>query len=225
MKATLDYIKQKFQEYNDMCFEGKLKPLPFRLSSARTFLGQVAFQKEKNPDGTWHYYGFVFHISTLIDLPEREVEDTILHEMIHYYILSNQLQDTSAHGEIFTKMMKDINVRFNRNITVSHRYTKEEHDKDTEVRQHIICVSRMRNNQMGITIATKSHLFELWDEIPKVPTVAECSWYVTTDPYFNRFPRAASLKIYPIPPAELEEHLKGALPLVKTGNSIRVKRS
>lgn len=224
MKATIDYVKRKFNEYNELCFEGKLKPLPFRLSRSRTMLGQVKFMREKNPDDTWHYYGFIFVISNLLDLPEKEIEDTILHEMIHYYILSNQMQDTSPHGEIFVRMMKDINRRFDRNISIVHRATKEEHDKDTQVRQHIICVCRMRGNQMGITIATKSSLFQLWDEIPKFPKVVECNWYVTTDPYFNRYPRAKTVKIYSIPHDELEEHLKGAQPLVKSGNSIRVKR-
>ena len=224
MKATIDYVKKKFNEYNELCFEGKLKALPFRLSHARTALGQVKFMQEKNPDDTWHYYGFVFVISNLLDLPEKEVEDTILHEMIHYYILSNQMQDTSPHGEIFVRMMKDINRRFDRNISITHHTTKEEHDKDTQVRQHIICVCRMRGNQMGITIATKSSLFQLWDEIPNFPKVVECNWYVTTDPYFNRYPRAKTVKIYPIPYDELEEHMKGAQPLVKSGNYIKVKR-
>ena len=27
MRATLEYIKQKFDEYNNLMFEGKLKPL------------------------------------------------------------------------------------------------------------------------------------------------------------------------------------------------------
>lgn len=224
MKATIDYIKRKFGEYNELCFEGKLKPLPFKLSNSRTMLGQVRFMREKNPDDTWHYYGFVFAISNLLDLPEKEIEDTILHEMIHYYILSNQMQDTSPHGEIFVRIMKDINRRFDRNISIVHRATKEEHDKDTQVRQHIICVCRMRGNQMGITIATKSSLFQLWDEIPKFPKVVECNWYITNDPYFNRYPRAKTLKIYSIPHDDLEEHMKGAQPLVKSGNSIRVKR-
>lgn len=143
MIATLDYVKDKFEEFNNMCFEGKLKPLPFKLSSARSFLGQVRFRRDKNPDGTWYFSDFIFIVSNKMDMEEREIEDTILHEMIHYYILSNQMQDTSPHGEIFIRMMKDINYRFNRNITVIHKTTKEEHDKDTEVRQHIICVTRM----------------------------------------------------------------------------------
>ena len=52
MKATIDYVKKKFNEYNELCFEGKLKPLPFRLSHARTALGQVKFMKEKNTERT-----------------------------------------------------------------------------------------------------------------------------------------------------------------------------
>jgi hypothetical protein len=52
MIATLEYIKNKFKEYNDQMFEGKLQPLPFKFSTARTFLGQVRFYQEKQPDGT-----------------------------------------------------------------------------------------------------------------------------------------------------------------------------
>ena len=224
MKVTIDYVKQKFQEFNELCFEGKLKPLPFRVVAARSFLGEVTYHKEKNPDGTWHYYGFIFKISTVIDMPENEIDDVILHEMIHYYIFSNQIQDTSPHGEVFTTMMKDINVRFNRSITVSHKTTKEEQDKDTEVRQHIICSIRLRNNQRGVTVATKSSVFKLWDEISNNPNVAECNWYLTTDPFFNRFPRANTLKVYPVQASELEEHLEGASPLIKVGNYIKVKK-
>ena len=49
MRATLEYIKQKFDVYNNLMFEGKLKPLPFKLSNAKSFLGAVFFQREKNP--------------------------------------------------------------------------------------------------------------------------------------------------------------------------------
>lgn len=41
--------------------------------------------------------------------------------MIHYYILSRQIQDTSAHGRHFRALMCDINRKFGRNITVTHK--------------------------------------------------------------------------------------------------------
>lgn len=224
MTATLEYIERKFKEFNEQMFEGKLQPLPFKLSSARTFLGQVRFYQEKQPDGTMRYMNFQFVISTKVDLPEAEVEDTIIHEMIHYWILSNQMQDTGPHGEIFLRKMKEINLRYNRNLSVAHKTTQEEADQDKEVRQHLICIVRLKTNQLGICIASKSRLFQLWDEIPNFPKAVECNWYVSTDPFYNRFPRATSVKLYPISREEIEAHNQDFQPLVRTGNNIRIAK-
>lgn len=224
MIPTLDYVKQKFQEYNEQMFEGKLQPLPFKISSARTFLGEVRFRREKNPDGTWHYYDFVFVISDKVDMPEDIVQDTIIHEMIHYYIMSNQMQDNGPHGDIFKSIMKNINVKFNRNISVYHKTTKEDMDNDTEKRQHLICITRLRGNSWGITVANKTKLFYLWDEIPKLPRVVECKWYSSTDPFFNRFRRSSTIKIYAISRQEMEEHTKDAKPLIREGDTIKVSK-
>ena len=224
MIPTLDYIKSKFDEFNALCFEGKLQPLPFKLSNARTFLGQVTFFQEKNPDDTWHYYGFTFRINTKIDLPEDVIEDTILHEMIHYWILSNQMQDTSAHGDLFMDKMHEINKKFNRNLTVAHKTTKKEQDSDKEIRQHLICYTRLRNGSCGVTIATRTSLFRLWDEMSRISDIAEQKWLISTDPFFNRIPRAVTPKVYIVPSSELEEHLQGAQELERRGNNIMVKK-
>lgn len=220
MRATLDYISRKFDEFNRLCFGNSLKPIPFRLTSARSFLGQVAFSKRRTLTGKWHYDNFVFKMSTLLDLPEREVEDVILHEMIHYWILSNQLQDTSPHGRIFRTKMEEINSRFGRNISIKYRLTPEQHDSDRGRRQHIICISRLADGRCGVTVVVKTRLFEMWDVMKRFPGVKRQKWVVTVDPFFNRFPRAMTPKIYPLPESELNEHLKGAVELVRNGNRI-----
>ena len=79
----------------------------------------------------------------------------------------------------------------------------------------------MRGNSWGVTVASKAKLFYLWDELPKFPKVVECKWYVSTDPFFNRFPRAKSVKIYAISRQEMEEHTKDAQPLIREGNSVK----
>lgn len=221
MRATLEYIKQKFDEYNHQMFEGKLKPLPFKLSNAKSFLGAMFFQRKRNADGTWHYDGFVLKISTVLDLPEEVVEDTIIHEMIHYYIMSNQMQDTAPHGKLFTAKMQEINRKFNRNLSVAHRTTKEEQESDKRVRQHIVCVSRLKTGKCGVTVATKSRLLELWHAMPRFPQIAELKWMVTTDPYFNRFRKATKPGIYIVPSEELEPHLKDAKELIKQSIAMR----
>lgn len=224
MVPTLEYIKRKFAEYNALMFEGKLQPLPFRLSNGRTFLGKIAYRKTRGLLGKMHYSNFQFVISTRYDLPEREVEDTIIHEMIHYYILSNQLKDTAPHGVLFQRMMNDINQRFGRNISVSHRRTNEESDSDQNIRQHIVCVSHLQDGRSGVTVVARTRLFMMWDAMQQFPGVKDHRWVVTTDPYFNRFPRALTPKIYPVPAAELEEHLHTAVPLERVGNTIRTQK-
>jgi predicted SprT family Zn-dependent metalloprotease len=222
MRATRDYVIRKFNDFNLQYFDGRLKPIAIRMSTARTFLGQVAYHRDRMADGTWHYRDFTFKISTILDLPEHEVEDIILHEMIHYYILSNQMQDTAPHGELFRGMMRHINTHFGRNISVTHRSTKAEKETDVQLRQHLICAVLFNTGERGITISTRTRIFRLWDAIPRVPGVVECKWYSSTDPFFNRYPRAIKVKIYRIAAEDLEKHLQGAVPLIRNGHTISV---
>ncbi len=220
MEVTLDYIQRKFDEFNALCFEGKLQPLPFRLSRARRFLGQVRCSKRRRWNGKWHYYDFEFVVSQRSAIADVDVDDVILHEMIHYYILSNQMQDTSAHGAIFRSVMQDINKRFNRHITVGHRATPQEQDRDTEVREHVICVTRLADGSVGVTAAAHTRIYQLWRQMQRIPGVASQTWYVSIDPYFNRLPRSLTPKAYHLPEAELERHIANARRIVMQGGKL-----
>lgn len=224
MRPTIEYIRQKFNEYNTMIFEGKLEQLPFKLSRARTFLGQIAFKRRKNPDGTCHYHDFIFRISCLIDRPEHIIEDTIIHEMIHYYILSSQIQDTSSHGRVFRKIMNDINRRFNRNITITHVKTEEDKDNDTQTRQHLLCVIKLDNGNTGLLVASHTRLFQLWDALYRARGLTEWTWYMSYNPFFNRFSRSQSLKIYHVEEDTLKQNLEDARELIREGDTITVKK-
>lgn len=79
MRPTVEYVERKFDEFNALIF------------------GMIKYFREKNEDGTWHYYGFTFYVSNKFDLPENVVDDTIIHEMIHYYIQYNQMEDKTPY--------------------------------------------------------------------------------------------------------------------------------
>ena len=144
--------------------------------------------------------------------------------MIHYSILSRQHKDESAHGPLFRRMMDDINRRFGRHITVSHRRTAEDNARDTAVRQHLVCRVRFRDGRSGLTVAAHTRLLPLWDALAGWSEVGEFRWYVTRDPFFNRFPRSKVVKVYRVDDAELEEHLRSAVPLMREGNAVRALR-
>ena len=105
-------------------FAGKLPMLPIKLSDAKTFLGVCTYKKRIGKDGKVEKYDFALRVNTRIELSEDEIEDTIIHEMIHYYIGYNQLEDTSAHGAIFQQVMNAINEKYGRHLSISHKSSK-----------------------------------------------------------------------------------------------------
>lgn len=227
MRPSVEYVERKFEEFNTLIFGGKLSKLPFKISNARTFLGQIKYFREKNDDGEWNFYGFTFHVSDKLDLPEEIVEDTIIHEMIHYYILSNQMQDNAPHGDLFLHKMEEINNTFNRKITVSHKGTSTEANTDTEKRRHLICISRFKDGNRAVTVSADNPriLFRIWDEIARMAQIDEFKWVYTTDPYFNRIPRAQNAKFYRIPTDELRPHLANVEELIRRGYNIKVGKA
>lgn len=127
MTPTIPYIQSRFDDFNARFFGGQLPPVPIRLSHAKGFLGKLTFTRRKHGlFGKYRNEDFVLRINVRIDLPESLIEDTILHEMIHYYIAVNQWNDTSVHGQLFRHEMARINAEGNRHITISYRLTKEQ---------------------------------------------------------------------------------------------------
>ena len=115
MRITVIDIQNIFDKYNELCFDGKL-PMPrIRIGHAKNYLGQLRYKVKKDKDGKRTYYDFSLNFSKLYEMDQQKLEDVVIHEMIHYYIHYHQIQDTSAHGAVFRKMMNDINTRFQRN--------------------------------------------------------------------------------------------------------------
>ena len=155
MTPTIPFIKRKFDEYNKLMFGGKLPDIPIKLSNARSFLGVCSYKKKRvGITGQTVNYDFVLRINTRIDLPQNVVEDTIIHEMIHYYIAYNQLKDTSAHGEIFRSIMQSINSKFGRNLSVSHKPTESQKLQARNGRKtwHVVAVVSFADGRTGVKV-------------------------------------------------------------------------
>lgn len=53
------------------------------------------------------------------DMTVEEIDDTLVHEMIHQYIFQNDLPDTSTHGRLFKDFMQRINAAFPHELKIS----------------------------------------------------------------------------------------------------------
>ena len=198
--------------FNELCFEGALPEVRIVMTKARTYLGKLTFCTRRGFFGrvTGHD-SFAIRISTAFDLSVAEWEDVIIHELIHYYIAWSGIKDTSVHGTEFRKIMADINARYGRHISVSHRCKSGELEPRPErIRENYVCVSQMENGSWGVTVAARTKVLYLHRVLPRYYRLHKMSWYLSTDPFFNRFPRSITAKIYKITQEELTRHLAEA---------------
>lgn len=217
MRPTLSYIQQTFDEFNRLCFDGQLPPIPIVLSNARTYLGVCAYKTKRDLLMRKRHYDFRLRISTRFDLPEDVIQDTILHEMIHYHIAYNHLKDTSTHGTLFRQIMQDFNRRFSRHVTISHRLTEQQRNEATDKRRrwHVVAVIQMKDGRVGIKCLPRIiERVKTYDrQVRRAPEVDAISYHMTDNPFFNRYPTSAALKVYFVDKAELDAQLKDASPL------------
>lgn len=225
MIPTIPFIKRKFDEYNRLMFGGKLPDIPIKLSNAKSFLGVCSYKKKRvGITGKTVNYDFALRINTRIDLPQNVVEDTIIHEMIHYYIAYNQIKDTSAHGELFRSMMQDINRKFGRNVSVSHKSTEKQKQQAREGRKswHVVAVVSFADGRTGVKVLPRivPRITNYYNKILALKEISGIRLYMSDDTFFNRFPNSSALNVCVCDAALIEEHVKNAERLVCMGDSI-----
>ncbi len=218
MIPDLPFLRDSFVRFNTLIFGASLPEPRFVLTSARTFRGKLSWRRSSL---LWGHRpkDFELRLSTLFDLPQREWEDVVIHEMIHLHIASKRLRDSSPHGPLFREMMERINREHGRSIVVSAR---SDGKGDTRVRAHYLCIVRFSDGRLGVAPVAKSRIFELWDSFAAWPQAAAVSWVGSTDIWFNRFPRVMRTKAYITTRADLLVHLKGGVRLGRSAAGVRV---
>ena len=205
VKASVEYIQAHLDAYNRLYFGGQLPAIPIKLSQAKGFLGKVTFVRKRQ--GLFRGYrneDFVLRINVRIDLPEELVQDTILHEMIHYYIAVNQLQDTSTHGRLFRAEMARINAEGNRHITISHRLNEEQKAQAQIHKVRAVAIVHFSDGKTGVKVVPKQEKhIRYWHKMAKLRfPIERIDWHMTDDPYFAQFPSSIAMKIFIIPKPE-----------------------
>lgn len=192
-ELTIDYLRQAFEHYNDLIFEGKL-PLPkLKWSRTKTRLGQMAC-KRKTSWGRTKYYDFTISVSNYYKLTKEEIDDVLIHEMIHYSIAYTGLKDTSAHGVIFRGMMDKINRTFNRHITISVRTRNLQARSAQQPKDYLILALKMKDGKYFLSSVNPSAAGKLAISLARAREIAHYAWYQSQDEYFRSMPRVRSLR-------------------------------
>lgn len=215
MIITSDYAVCQFDYFNHLCFNGSLPRIPIVLSKASSFLGKLCYKIERRPFGHVKNRDFSIRLSSIVDLTEKQWQDVIIHEMIHYYIALNHIKDTSSHGVQFRRIMGRFNSLYGRNIEVSHKISHNSaHVENNVVRTHFVCVSTFEDGEKGVTVCSASMVESINAGLPECYSLRERRWYITSDVFFNRFPHSRLPRIYKVDEKELDEHIKDCQELI-----------
>ena len=211
MKAEIAYVQERFREFNVRMFDGKLPEPPISITNAKTYFGVCAFRKHRKWHGKLEYSDFRIRISRRFDLPQEEIDDTIIHEMIHYWIGLFSPADMPGHSPLFRKMMKEINQRFDRNIRVSHRLNAEQLEQtiDNRPKKHVVARVMLKDGRIGIKVipCMERHIRRYQRGMMASGKVSSIEFFQTTDPFFNRFPSSSAFTVYFLDPDVIAEHL------------------
>ncbi len=218
MKATVPYLQEQFDVYNREFFGGELPPIPIALSNARTFIGKFYCKCRRSPFGGIVATERRIRINGKLDFEESFLQDTLIHEMIHYYINYKGLHDSSSHGPVFRSIMERINREGGRHITVSVRLSPEQSEqlRDSRPRWHVIALIAFGNGDFCVKNLPRVESAILhYDKAMKASgRVQSIEYYMELDPWFDSFPKSSAVNAFRVrSKEEVMSHITGRIRL------------
>lgn len=215
MKPTIDFLHEAFRRFNSEIFSDELPRILLQIGHARTAVGKMIFRRHVKPDGSVSKTPEKIRISDYYDYEQPELEDILIHEMIHYYIAYRGIVDTSSHGEIFTRMMREINIRHRRNIEI--KSTQRSTDKLTTsgnlASPKYIVVCKMTSGRTLIAAVARSRIGQICREMTDWDEVEDFQFRLCFNPIISRYPAVRSAKLYNVSQSRLEMLIQDSIPL------------
>lgn len=197
MRPTYTFLRQSFIRFNKEMFGAQLPDVPLRIGRGRKIVGCMHYRSRRNPDGSESYCDFSISVSAAYEREKAELEDILIHEMIHLYefaVLGGP--ETTAHGPFFRREMERINRGHGRHITVRDHLDDETRKTDSRVESNIIGIIHFKDGRKGLTRVAKSCIFKLYDSWRRAMDVERVDWYFTLMPEVKKYNRVQTMRYY-----------------------------
>lgn len=218
MYVTCDYLYARFNALNHEVFADALPPIQLRCGRGRHQLGCFRVKRLRQTVARDVAEWRCITITAAYDFTPEQLDDLLLHEMLHYYLHHTGVKDLAVHGPCFMKMMTDINKKFGRHITVYAALTEEQRKQEAERRHTLYIVAKVLLKDGRTAVKSLPRVRDRMEEFKKRALawnkVQDVKLYTTRNPYFSRFPRSSVLKLQlPHDTDELEKAFADALEL------------
>ena len=207
-ELTIDYMLREFRLFNAMYFDGCLPVPALKTGRARTSLGTFSCRRRKQ----WLLGGprlcdFVIRLSTAYSMTEKDYQNVLLHEMIHYYIAYKGIKDTSPHGDVFRMEMERIN-RDGWQIAVRHSGGKLSPAGSARSKPRLILALTLKDGGHLISVVNPKYCAAIERQICRL-NLPWHGWYVGEDDYFDTFAVVRTLRGRKISGGLMREKLSG----------------
>lgn len=138
MKLTTEFLYKKFDELNKIYFDDSLPKIKIKVCHAKSYFGTFNFLYRKvNGAKVLHECRYI-SISEYYVQTSREYANTLLHEMLHYYITYFKLSKRpDLHDKVFKMYMEKFNAMDagyridiegnSKGLDINEKYNKKEY--------------------------------------------------------------------------------------------------
>ena len=116
MIANQETMVNIFWECNYRYFDNSLPTPWFETVNSINVLGKFECHKNKR-NSKKPIRDQVIKMSDCFDYPEKDFIETMVHEMIHYYIAWNRIKVIRSHGRVFMRMANEMKEKYGLNVT------------------------------------------------------------------------------------------------------------
>lgn len=219
MQIDVNWLSTNFNQFNKDYFNGEL-PLPrFRISKARTRLGWLKVETKSvshrhSKANSKDNREFTICLSNYWGGDEFFFLNTLLHEMIHYYIVYHRYKDDSPHGTIFRSQMERLNL-LGWEVSISKKLCQLKPAENKINGWRVVLAIVTNDDKYYLCVIGQGSVRRLEKKIQGLTWFKTHSWHITNDSYFQSFRQCRSLRGLPVTKEFWEEKVKNmkVLPL------------
>lgn len=118
MKLTVEYILLRHKYWKERIGKAgiwnaeRFKPVEFIVYKRSKTYDGLFCRKWVKVNGRMELQDSIVMYQQYEDITKEEIDDTLVHEMIHQYIYQNGIKDSDIHGRVFREFMVGINEYF-----------------------------------------------------------------------------------------------------------------
>ena len=116
MIVNQETMVDSFWDCNEKYFDNSLPTPWFETVNSISVIGKFEYHKNKR-NSKKPIRDQIIKMSDCFDYPEKDFIETMVHEMIHYYIAWNRIKVLRSHGRVFMRMANEMKEKYGLNVT------------------------------------------------------------------------------------------------------------